>query len=101
MEVSGQVDTRSGPVRECFAEVIRGQAATGAAFAAFCDGRLVADLWGGWADQVLAGVPRPGDGQAHPVAPGRGGGAGRARAWLPASSITSLRTVSYRDHHAA
>ena len=49
MEVSGQVDTRFGPVRECFAEVIRGQAGTGAAFAAFCDGRLVADLWGGWA----------------------------------------------------
>ena len=39
MEVSGQVDTRFGPVRECFAEVIRGQAGTGAAFAAFCDGR--------------------------------------------------------------
>jgi CubicO group peptidase (beta-lactamase class C family) len=51
MEVSGQVDTRFGPVRECFAEVIRGQAGTGAAFAAFCDGRLVADLWGGWADR--------------------------------------------------
>jgi len=51
MEVSGQVDTRFGPVRECFAEVIRGQAGTGAAFAAFCDGRLAADLWGGWADQ--------------------------------------------------
>jgi CubicO group peptidase (beta-lactamase class C family) len=43
-------------VRECFADVVRGQAGTGAAFAAFCDGRLVADLWGGWAD---AGRTRP------------------------------------------
>ena len=50
MDVSGRVDTRFEPVRERFAEVIRGQAGTGAAFAAFCDGRLVADLWGGWAD---------------------------------------------------
>src|ERR1700733_4796919 len=51
MDVHGQVDARFGPVRECFAEVARGQAGTGAAFAAFCDGALVADLWGGWADQ--------------------------------------------------
>jgi CubicO group peptidase (beta-lactamase class C family) len=51
MDVQGQVDAKFGPVRECFAEVIGGQAGTGAAFAAFCDGALVADLWGGWADQ--------------------------------------------------
>jgi CubicO group peptidase (beta-lactamase class C family) len=50
MDVQGQVDARFGPVRECFAEVARGQAGTGAAFAAWYDGRLVADLWGGWAD---------------------------------------------------
>jgi hypothetical protein len=50
MDVQGQADERFGPVRECFAEVARGQAGTGAAFAAWCDGRLVADLWGGWAD---------------------------------------------------
>jgi CubicO group peptidase (beta-lactamase class C family) len=53
MGVSGRVDTRFGPVRECFAEVVREQPGTGAAFAAFCDGRLVADLWGGWADLRL------------------------------------------------
>lgn len=50
MEVMGRVDERFGPVRERFADVVRGQAGTGAAFAAYCDGRLVADLWGGWAD---------------------------------------------------
>jgi CubicO group peptidase (beta-lactamase class C family) len=51
MDVYGQVDARFGPVRECFAEMVRGQAGTGAAFAAWCDGRPVADLWAGWADQ--------------------------------------------------
>jgi CubicO group peptidase (beta-lactamase class C family) len=50
VDIHGQVDARFGPVRECFAEVIRGQAGTGAAFAAWYDGRPVADLWGGWAD---------------------------------------------------
>jgi CubicO group peptidase (beta-lactamase class C family) len=50
MDVQGRVDARFGLVRECFAEVAGGQAGTGAAFAAWCDGRLVADLWGGWAD---------------------------------------------------
>jgi CubicO group peptidase (beta-lactamase class C family) len=50
VDIQGQVDARFGPVRECFAEVARGQAGTGAAFAAWYDGRLVADLWGGWAD---------------------------------------------------
>jgi CubicO group peptidase (beta-lactamase class C family) len=51
MDVHGQVDARFGPVRECFAEMVRGQPGTGAAFVAWCDGRPVADLWGGWADQ--------------------------------------------------
>ena len=50
MSVEGQVDARFGPVRECFAEAVGGQAGTGAAFAVWCDGRLVADLWGGHAD---------------------------------------------------
>jgi len=50
MGVQGHVDARFGPVRECFTEVVGGQAGTGAAFAAWCDGRLVADLWGGHAD---------------------------------------------------
>jgi hypothetical protein len=51
MDVHGQVDARFGPVRECFAEMVRGQAGTEAAFTAWCDGRPVADLWAGWADQ--------------------------------------------------
>jgi CubicO group peptidase (beta-lactamase class C family) len=50
MGVQGHADARFGPVRECFTEVVAGQAGTGAAFAAWCDGRLVADLWGGHAD---------------------------------------------------
>jgi CubicO group peptidase (beta-lactamase class C family) len=50
MDVQGHVDARFGPVRECFTEVVDGQAGAGAAFAVWCDGRLVADLWGGWAD---------------------------------------------------
>jgi CubicO group peptidase (beta-lactamase class C family) len=50
MSVAGHVDARFHPVRECFTEVVAGQAGTGAAFAAWCDGRLVADLWGGHAD---------------------------------------------------
>jgi Beta-lactamase len=53
--VHGHVDARFGPVRECFTEVIDGQPGTGAAFAAWCDGWLVADLWGGAAD--LGGRP--------------------------------------------
>jgi CubicO group peptidase (beta-lactamase class C family) len=51
VDIQGQVDARFEPVRECFAEVVRGQAGTGAAFTAWCGGRVVADLWGGWADQ--------------------------------------------------
>ena len=50
MSVDGHVDARFDPVRECFTEVVAGQTGTGAAFAAWCDGRLVADLWGGHAD---------------------------------------------------
>ena len=50
MEVQGLADGRFGPVRQCFAEILDGQAGTGAAFAAWCDGRLVVDLWGGYAD---------------------------------------------------
>jgi CubicO group peptidase (beta-lactamase class C family) len=50
MGVEGHIDARFGPVRECFTEVVGAQAGTGAAFAAWCDGRLVADLWGGYAD---------------------------------------------------
>ena len=50
MGVQGFADGRFGLVRHCFAEVVRAQPGTGAAFAAWCDGRLVVDLWGGYAD---------------------------------------------------
>jgi CubicO group peptidase (beta-lactamase class C family) len=50
MNVEGSADARFAPVRDCFAEVLGAQAGTGAAFAAWCDGQLVVDLWGGHAD---------------------------------------------------
>ncbi|MBV9094669.1 MAG: beta-lactamase family protein [Streptosporangiaceae bacterium] len=58
MEVRGFADARFGPVRECFVEVLRAQPGTGAGFAAWCDGRPVVDLWGGYAD---VGRHRPWD----------------------------------------
>jgi CubicO group peptidase (beta-lactamase class C family) len=53
MEVQGFADARFGPVRDNFASVIDEQPGTGAGFAAWCDGRLVVDLWGGRADAEL------------------------------------------------
>jgi len=50
MDVHGSADGRFGPVRDGFAEVVRAQPGTGAGFTAWCDGRLVVDLWGGYAD---------------------------------------------------
>jgi CubicO group peptidase (beta-lactamase class C family) len=50
MEPSGTVDARFTPVRERFASLLAAQPGTGAAFAAWCDGRLAVDLWGGYAD---------------------------------------------------
>ena len=50
MEIQGFADGRFGPMRQCFAEILAAQPGTGAAFAAWCDGRLVVDLWGGYAD---------------------------------------------------
>ncbi len=50
MDVQGFADGRFGPVRECFAQILAAQPGTGAAFAAWCDGRLAVDLWGGYAD---------------------------------------------------
>ncbi len=55
MEVQGFADARFALVRECFADVLGGQAGTGAAFAAWCDGRRVVDLWGGHADRARTG----------------------------------------------
>ena len=52
MEVKGFADARFGPVRDCFAGVLDAQPGTGAAFTAWCDGRLVVDLWGGFANRV-------------------------------------------------
>jgi CubicO group peptidase (beta-lactamase class C family) len=50
MDVQGFADGGFRAVRECFADIVRAQPGTGAGFAAWCDGRLVADLWGGHAD---------------------------------------------------
>lgn len=47
VHVEGAVDPRFEPVREVFAEVVAGQAGTGAAVAAWVGGALVVDLWGG------------------------------------------------------
>jgi hypothetical protein len=63
MDVQGFADARFAPVRDCFAGILNAQAGTGAAFAAWCDGRRVVDLWGGHADQ------------------------GRGRAWQPDSLV--------------
>ena len=57
MGIEGHADARFSPVRDCFAEVIGGQAGTGAAFAAWCDGRLAVDLWGGPARRGRASPP--------------------------------------------
>ena len=51
MDVQGSVEARFEPVRQCFAEVVGAHTGTGAAFAAWSDGRWVVDLWGGYADQ--------------------------------------------------
>jgi CubicO group peptidase (beta-lactamase class C family) len=51
MEVQGFADRRFDPVQRCFAEILAAQPGTGAGFAAWCDGRLVVDLCGGYADR--------------------------------------------------
>ncbi len=45
-------------MRDCLAEILDAQPGTGAAFAAWYDGRRVVDLWGGYAD---SGRRRPWD----------------------------------------
>ncbi len=50
MDVQGFAEGRLYPVRQCFAEILGAQAGTGAAVAAWHDGRCVVDLWGGYAD---------------------------------------------------
>ncbi len=65
MEVQGFADARFGPVRDCLAGILAAQTGTGAAFAAWCGGRRVVDLWGGHADRgrrrpwVAASVVQP------------------------------------------
>ena len=50
MDVQGSIEAGFEPVRQCFAEILKTQPGTGAAFAAWSDGRWVVDLWGGYAD---------------------------------------------------
>ena len=50
MDAYGFADAHFGVVRDCFADVVAAQPGTGAAFAAWSDGRLVVDLWGGYAE---------------------------------------------------
>jgi CubicO group peptidase (beta-lactamase class C family) len=50
MQSDGSVDRRFAPVRDAFETVLASQRGTGAAVAAWCDGRWVVDLWGGAAE---------------------------------------------------
>lgn len=50
MDVHGVAEPGFEPVRDCLAAILDGQPGTGAAFAAWHEGRRVADLWGGYAD---------------------------------------------------
>jgi CubicO group peptidase (beta-lactamase class C family) len=52
MDVQGFADARFAPVRDCFTGILGQQSGsgTGAAFAAWCDGEPVVDLWGGYGD---------------------------------------------------
>jgi CubicO group peptidase (beta-lactamase class C family) len=50
VNVGGSVDPRFAAVRDEFEGVLEEQRGTGAAFAVWCDGRPVVDLWGGHAD---------------------------------------------------
>lgn len=47
----GEADPRFAAVGDHFAELLASLPGTGAAMAVWCDGRLVLDLWGGWADR--------------------------------------------------
>jgi CubicO group peptidase (beta-lactamase class C family) len=50
--VDGFVQDRFGAVREAFQSNLASGADVGAAFCATLDGEIVADLWGGWADEA-------------------------------------------------
>jgi CubicO group peptidase (beta-lactamase class C family) len=50
--IEGTCDARFARVREAFADNFESRGETGASFALALDGRLVVDLWGGWADKA-------------------------------------------------
>jgi CubicO group peptidase (beta-lactamase class C family) len=51
VDTPGRVDPRFAAVADEFARLIEAQPGTGAALAVWSDGRLVIDVWGGYADQ--------------------------------------------------
>ena len=57
MDVGGSTAPRFEPVREVFAGTLSGQGGTGAAVAAWWDGALVLDMWGGQADASRRPAP--------------------------------------------
>ena len=50
--IEGTCDARFARVREAFADNFASRRETGASVAIALDGRLVVDLWGGWADKA-------------------------------------------------
>jgi CubicO group peptidase (beta-lactamase class C family) len=50
--IEGTCDTRFARVREAFADNFASRRETGASVALALDGRVVVDLWGGWADKA-------------------------------------------------
>jgi hypothetical protein len=60
MDVQGSVEFRFEPVRQCFAEILGAHAGTGAAFAAWSDGRWVADPQCTGPDLVFGGESKCG-----------------------------------------
>src|ERR1700691_1767905 len=50
--IEGTCDARFARVREAFADNFASRRETGASLAIALDGRLVADLWGGWTDKA-------------------------------------------------
>src|ERR1700730_14608418 len=50
--IEGTCDSRFERVREAFAENFVSRRETGASISIAVDGRMVVDLWGGWADKA-------------------------------------------------
>jgi CubicO group peptidase (beta-lactamase class C family) len=53
-EIGGRCDPRFAAVRDAFAANFADRGETGAAACLVMQGTMVADLWGGWADQAQA-----------------------------------------------